>query len=110
MLWDRPKSSALTTNRRRFSACAIVWDHRSRKQAVPSPANKQDFLAGTQAGRIRAEYVETKRLQFAEQTPVDATHQFGRRHRPKVLRGQSFLGLLIKLPSVLGNAGSEISK
>src|SRR5438045_9139571 len=108
MVAERPKSSAFTIKRRGFSARSIIGNHGSGKQPVPRAANEQKFLSLAQASGMRTKDIETLEFQFAQQTPVNRTHQLGGGHRPAVLSRQRCLGQLIKTARLAGDTRSQI--
>jgi hypothetical protein len=59
-------------------------------EAKPGVQDQRQLVRLAQARWHGPEHVEPTRLEFAEQPPIDRTHQFGRHHRPAILGGQSF--------------------
>src|ERR1051326_4034522 len=98
---ERPKSSALTINRRTCAASpsdAIVRRHRAGNQSPPGLEYEQSFLAFVQARQFRAEDGELLPLKFSQQSPINRAHQFSRGHRAAILRGQRLPPESTKIP------------
>src|SRR5439155_19970820 len=110
MLWERPKSSALTINRRPFSAHTIIWNHRSGEQPVPGAQDEQKLLSFAQSCRVWPKHIKTLQFELVQQPPIDRSHQFRRRHGPALLRRQGLLGQSIEFPRMLRHARGELSK
>src|SRR5262245_55832232 len=107
---ERPKSSAFTTSRREPRLDAIVWRHCTRSEAEPCAQDEQKLLAFVQARFFWAEDIEALPFEFAEEFPIDCSHQFGGDHGTAVGCGEGVLGHAIKLARALGDAGSELKK
>src|SRR5438067_1509907 len=129
MLAEPPKSSALTISLRASaveagvgatvasclpeitsSRSAIVRHHSSGKHAIQRAQNQQQLLSAAHARRIRAEDIEALQFQFAEQPPIDRSHQLCRGHRAPVLFRQNLARTLIVTPRVLSHVRCQCVK
>src|ERR1700722_303789 len=107
---ERPKSSALTTRRRADSGRAIVRRHRAGGHAQTGAQDEQNFLALVEARWFGAEDIELAPLEFAQEPPIDGTHQFGGDHVAAIHCRQRDARLLIKMAGTFGDARGEVAE
>src|SRR4051794_35287636 len=59
---------------------AVVWDEGAGAGAAPGAGDEEEFVGFGEAGGARTEDVEALALEFAQEFPIDAAHQFGAAH------------------------------
>src|SRR4051812_38369231 len=89
------------------SRTAVIGDDRAGKHSIPRAQNEKELLTAAQAGRMGPEDVEALQFQFAQEAPVNRTHQLRGRHGTPIGFRQRLARLLIEGAGLPRYVGSE---